>query len=62
MQDWCAVWVINIDLESTKRNVRVGMEIETMIQNLQLMRQVFQMALAWILNVIFSRDFLITIE
>ena len=44
MKDWCVVWVINIDLESSKTSVGVGMEIETMIQNLHLMRQVFQMA------------------
>lgn len=44
MKDRYVVWVINTDLESSKTSLRVGMEIETMIQNLQLMRQVFQMA------------------
>lgn len=46
MQDWCVIWVSNIALESSKTNIRVGMEIETMIQNLQLMRHAFQMAVA----------------
>lgn len=44
MKDWCALWVINSDLESSKTGIRVGIKTETMIQNLQLMRQVFQMA------------------
>lgn len=44
MKDWCALWVINSDLESSKTSIRVEMKIEAMIQNLQLMRQVFQMA------------------
>lgn len=46
MQDWCVVWVLNIDLESSKTHIRVGMEIETMIPNLQLVRQLFQIAVA----------------
>lgn len=46
MQDWCVVWVLNIDLESSKTHIRVGMEIETMIPKLQLVRQLFQIAVA----------------
>lgn len=46
MQDWCVVWVLNIDLESSKTHIRAGMEIETMIPNLQLVRQLFQIAVA----------------
>lgn len=57
MKDWYVVWIIKTDLESSKTNIGVGMEIAAMIQKSSVNETSIPDGCGkWILNIIFSRD------